>query len=91
MSLAVILTFTSIEFMDYRRVETETSILVDRSMGQKLTIRFNMTFPKVPCYRNFSITRLLSDLTHSSPQSGYHGHQRRAAERHLAQCSKDSP
>jgi len=50
MSLAVILTFTSIEFMDYRRINTETSILVDRSMGQKLTIRFNITFPQVPCY-----------------------------------------
>jgi hypothetical protein len=54
MSLAVILTFTSIEFVDYRRLNTETSILVDRSMGQKLTIRFNMTFPKVPCYRMYT-------------------------------------
>ncbi|KZS92895.1 ER-derived vesicles protein ERV46, partial [Sistotremastrum niveocremeum HHB9708] len=47
---AIILTFTSIEFFDYRRVNVDTSILVDRSRGEKLTVRLNVTFPRVPCY-----------------------------------------
>lgn len=39
------------EFFDYRRVGVDTSIVVDRSRGQKLSVRLNVTFPHVPCYR----------------------------------------
>ncbi|KAF8645254.1 hypothetical protein AX16_008079 [Volvariella volvacea WC 439] len=49
-SAAIILAFTIIEFFDYRRVTIDTSLIVDRSRGEKLTVRFNMTFPRVPCY-----------------------------------------
>ncbi|KAG2737895.1 hypothetical protein P692DRAFT_20930996, partial [Suillus brevipes Sb2] len=38
------------EFFDYRRVGVDTSIVVDRSRGQKLSVRLNVTFPHVPCY-----------------------------------------
>ncbi|TEB18404.1 Sec1-domain-containing protein [Coprinellus micaceus] len=49
-SAAIILAFTSIEFFDYRRVNVDTSIVVDRSRGEKLTVNLNITFPRVPCY-----------------------------------------
>jgi len=49
-SAAIILSFTFMEFVDYRRVYTDTSLLVDRSRGEKLTVRLNVTFPRVPCY-----------------------------------------
>lgn len=50
-SAAIIIAFTTIEFLDYRRVNIDTSILVDRSRGEKLNVRMNITFPRVPCYR----------------------------------------
>ena len=40
-----------IEFLDYRRVGIDTSVVVDRSRGEKLTVHLNVTFPRVPCYR----------------------------------------
>ncbi|KAG8969182.1 hypothetical protein FRC03_004135 [Tulasnella sp. 419] len=49
-SAAIILTFTLIEFIDYRRMYTDTSVIVDRSRGERLVIKMNITFPKVPCY-----------------------------------------
>lgn len=52
---AIILSFTSIEFFDYRRVNVDTSIVVDRSRGEKLTANMNITFPRVPCYRECRI------------------------------------
>ena len=48
---AIILTFTSIEFFDYRRVNVDTSLIVDKSRGERLTVKMNVTFPRVPCYR----------------------------------------
>lgn len=50
LSAAIILTFTMIEFVDYRRVTMETSMVVDKSRGEKLTVKLNVTFPRVPCY-----------------------------------------
>ena len=41
------------EFIDYRRVYIDTSVVVDRSRGEKLTVHMNVTFPRVPCYRAF--------------------------------------
>ncbi|KAI0304470.1 Sec1 family-domain-containing protein [Multifurca ochricompacta] len=49
-SLAIIFSFTIMEFLDYRRVEIDTSVVVDRSRGEKLTMHLNVTFPRVPCY-----------------------------------------
>ncbi|KAG1772406.1 Sec1 family-domain-containing protein [Suillus occidentalis] len=49
-SACIILAFTTMEFFDYRRVGVDTSIVVDRSRGQKLSVRLNVTFPHVPCY-----------------------------------------
>jgi len=50
LSAAIILAFTTMEFFDYRRVNTDTSIVVDTSRGEKLTVSLNVTFPRVPCY-----------------------------------------
>ncbi|KAJ7175975.1 Sec1 family-domain-containing protein [Mycena filopes] len=47
---AIILAFTTMEFFDYRRVTIDTSIVVDKSRGEKLTVKMNITFPRVPCY-----------------------------------------
>ena len=57
-----------IEFFDYRRVYIDTSIVVDKSRGEKLTASLNVTFPRVPCYRAFSNNPSLSSsaLTLSS-------------------------
>ncbi|KIK95165.1 hypothetical protein PAXRUDRAFT_827283 [Paxillus rubicundulus Ve08.2h10] len=49
-SACIILAFTTMEFFDYRRVGVDTSVVVDRSRGQKLSVRLNVTFPHVPCY-----------------------------------------
>lgn len=49
-SACIILAFTTMEFFDYRRLNVDTSIVVDRSRGQKLSVRLNVTFPHVPCY-----------------------------------------
>ena len=53
-SAAIIFTFTTVEFFDYRRVGMDTSIVVDKSRGQALTVWMNVTFPRVPCYRAFA-------------------------------------
>ncbi|KAH8114481.1 Sec1 family-domain-containing protein [Phellopilus nigrolimitatus] len=50
LSAAIILAFSTIEFLDYRRVNLDTSIVVDKSRGERLTVQMNVTFPKVPCY-----------------------------------------
>lgn len=50
-SAAIILAFTTMEFLDYRRITIDTSIVVDKSRGERLTVNMNITFPRVPCYR----------------------------------------
>ncbi|KAI0036532.1 Sec1-like protein [Vararia minispora EC-137] len=50
LSAAIILAFTMMEFIDYRRTIIDTSVVVDRSRGERLTVHFNVTFPRVPCY-----------------------------------------
>ncbi|EKM51738.1 uncharacterized protein PHACADRAFT_150385 [Phanerochaete carnosa HHB-10118-sp] len=50
LSAAIILAITTMEFFDYRRVNVDTSIEVDKSRGEKLIVSFNVTFPRVPCY-----------------------------------------
>lgn len=53
-SLSIILTSVMLEFIDYRRIHLEPSIIVDRSRGEKLVIEMDVTFPRVPCYRKLS-------------------------------------
>jgi hypothetical protein len=54
-SLSIILASVMLEFVDYRRVHLEPSILVDRSRGEKLVIEMDISFPRVPCYRQYII------------------------------------
>ncbi|KAI5481274.1 COPII-coated vesicle membrane protein [Pseudohyphozyma bogoriensis] len=49
-SLFLILSLTVYEFVDYRRVHMEPSIVVDRSRGEKLVVNIDISFPRVPCY-----------------------------------------
>lgn len=49
-SFAIIAIATLIEFIDYRRIHLEPSIIVDRSRGEKLVVDMDITFPRVPCY-----------------------------------------
>ena len=78
LSAAIILAFTTIEFLDYRRVNVETSIVVDKSRGERLTVNMNVTFPKVPCYCTFRhITlpdKLKLALNLNSIKPGCHGY-----------------
>lgn len=50
-SFSIILSSMLIEFIDYRRIHLEPSIIVDRSRGEKLVIELDVTLPRVPCYR----------------------------------------
>ena len=43
-----------IEWVDYRRIHLEPSLIVDRSRGEKLVISMDITFPRVPCYCEWS-------------------------------------
>jgi hypothetical protein len=52
-SFSIILSAMLIEFIDYRRIHIEPSIMVDRSRGEKLVIEMDISFPRVPCYREF--------------------------------------
>ena len=61
---AVILTFTSMEFFDYRRINMDTSLIVDRSRGERLTVSMNVTFPRVPCYRESYVDDYNSSEAH---------------------------
>jgi len=49
-SLFLILSLTLYEFVDYRRVHWNPSLVVDKSRGEKLVVNLNVTFPRVPCY-----------------------------------------
>jgi endoplasmic reticulum-Golgi intermediate compartment protein 3 len=50
-SLCIIISLTLVEFADYRRVGIESSIVVDKSRGQRLVVDIDVTLPRVPCYR----------------------------------------
>ncbi|KAI1320089.1 hypothetical protein EDD11_002061 [Mortierella claussenii] len=38
------------ELFDYRSIHVESSLVVDSGKKEKMTIYFNITFPKMPCY-----------------------------------------
>jgi hypothetical protein len=61
-SVAIILSVTLMEWMDYRKVTLDTSILVDKSRGEKLTVHMNLTFPRVPCFRALSFTQAFAPV-----------------------------
>lgn len=52
------------EFLDYRSVHTESSLIVDGGRKAKMAIDFDISFPKIPCYSTFSrnCSLLLSGL-----------------------------
>ncbi|KAG0146743.1 hypothetical protein CROQUDRAFT_656907 [Cronartium quercuum f. sp. fusiforme G11] len=49
-STILIITLILVEFIDYRKVHLDPSIVVDKSRGEKLIVEMNITFPRVPCY-----------------------------------------
>ncbi|KAH9179183.1 Sec1 family-domain-containing protein [Lactarius sanguifluus] len=64
-SVAIILSFTVMEFLDYRRVNIDTSVIVDRSRGEKLTVHLNVTYPRVPCYLlSLDVVDISGELQH---------------------------
>ncbi|KAG9123904.1 hypothetical protein FRC07_013558 [Ceratobasidium sp. 392] len=50
LSAAIVFIFTIINFIDYRRVVVDSLIIVDRSRGEKIMVKMDITFPRVPCY-----------------------------------------
>lgn len=52
-SFSIIMASMLLEFIDYRRIHLEPSLEVDRSRGEKLVIELDISFPRVPCYREF--------------------------------------
>lgn len=83
-----------IEFLDYRRINVDTSIVVDKSRGERLTVNLNVTFPKVPCYRAYfvSIGSPYSNPVSSIPsrQCRRYGYQWRATAGCLSQRFEDT-
>ncbi|KAG8699313.1 hypothetical protein FRC09_006695 [Ceratobasidium sp. 395] len=70
LSATIILIFTLNEFIDYRRVKIDEMIIVDRSRGERLALKLNITFPRVPCYLlSLDITdisgEIRQDLSHN--------------------------
>ncbi|KAG8693437.1 hypothetical protein FRC09_010499 [Ceratobasidium sp. 395] len=70
LSAAIILMFTLIEAIDYRRVAVDSMVLVDRSRGERMSVKMNVTFPRVPCYLlSMDITdisgEIMQDFTHN--------------------------
>lgn len=59
-SLAIIAVSTILEFIDYRRVHLEPSIIVDRSRGEKLVVDMDIFFPRVPCYCKCAVYSVFS-------------------------------
>ncbi|KAI1315643.1 Endoplasmic reticulum-Golgi intermediate compartment protein 3 [Mortierella claussenii] len=49
-SAFIILTLLIGEFLDYRSVHVESSLIVDSGRKEKMSIDFDITFPKIPCY-----------------------------------------
>lgn len=50
LSAMLIMVLVVSEFIDYRRIETHTQVLVDERRGSKLDIFLNITFPHIPCH-----------------------------------------
>lgn len=61
-SFALIIVLTFGEYLDYRRYHEHTTLVVDKSRGEKLTISLNVTFPRVPCYCQYTYWKGLSLL-----------------------------
>lgn len=40
------------EYLDYRSVHVESSLIVDTGRKEKMDIELDITFPKIPCYSN---------------------------------------
>ncbi|KAF9165334.1 Endoplasmic reticulum-Golgi intermediate compartment protein 3 [Actinomortierella ambigua] len=49
-SAAIILLLLIGEFMDYRSVHVESSLVVDSGRKGKMAIQIDITYPKIPCY-----------------------------------------
>ncbi|KAG8739190.1 hypothetical protein FRC10_006054 [Ceratobasidium sp. 414] len=65
-SAAIILTLTVINFIDYRRVVVDSLMLVDRSRGEKITVKMDITFPRVPCYYITDVSgEIQQDISHN--------------------------
>lgn len=54
-SFTLIAFLTMGELVEYRRTHEQTTLVVDKSRGEKLTIDLNITFPRVPCYRELVV------------------------------------
>ncbi|KAF9912536.1 hypothetical protein BX616_010306 [Lobosporangium transversale] len=50
LSAFIILVLLIGEFLDYRSVRIESSLIVDGGRKEKMSIDFDITFPKIPCY-----------------------------------------
>ncbi|KAK3808724.1 MAG: ERGIC and golgi 3 [Benniella sp.] len=49
-SAIIILILLLGEFLDYRSIHLESSLVVDSGRKEKMSIDFDITFPKIPCY-----------------------------------------
>lgn len=49
-SITLILLLTLVEYLDYRSVYLDTDIGVYKAKSDRITVNFNVTFPRVPCF-----------------------------------------
>ncbi|KAI0338990.1 Sec1-domain-containing protein [Trametopsis cervina] len=93
-SAALILAITMMEFIDYRRVNVDSSIAVDKSRGERLTVTINLTFPRVPCYLlSLDVMDISgetqSDITHSIVKSRLLANGERVPGERIAELQND--
>lgn len=55
LSFLIILSLTLTSWVEYRRVNLDHSLEVDKSRGEKLVVNVDIEFPRVPCYRELSL------------------------------------
>ncbi|KAF8245990.1 DUF1692-domain-containing protein [Wilcoxina mikolae CBS 423.85] len=48
-SVIIVLLLVVGEIRDYRRIEVQAELIVDKSRGEQLPINLNITFPHIPC------------------------------------------
>ena len=62
-SAAIIILFSIIELVNYRRVIVDSSIVVNQSKRENFAVKMNITFPRVPCFCKFNQSLLGTSLT----------------------------
>lgn len=68
-SVAIILSFIVMEFLDYWLINIDTLVIIDHSWGEKLTVHLNVTYPRVSRYRAHTVYHSFTAILTTSRRS----------------------